>query len=121
LRALCDPAHRSSAVRALSTLSQAGHVAVAGVLVTGAFNTALILGRLPTVAESPYQMLLAAKILLTLAMVMLAVDNRYRWVPRLKGQPDHALNAIRIRTLVEIALGVGVLALVAVLGLLEPA
>jgi putative copper resistance protein D len=121
LRALRDPAQRAPAVRALSTLSQAGHVAVAGVLTTGVLNTALILGRLPTDPESPYQMLLAAKILLTLAMVVLAINNRYRWAPRLKEQPDRALNAIRTHTLVEIALGVGVLALVAVLGLLEPA
>jgi len=121
LRALRDPVQRSEAARALSTLSQAGHVAVAGVLATGALNTALVLGRLPTDPKAPYQMLLAAKILLTLAMVLLAVDNRYRWVPRLKGLPDRTLSAIHIRTLVEIALGIAVLALVSILGLLEPA
>jgi putative copper resistance protein D len=120
LRALGDPEQRSPATRALRTLSRAGHAAVAGVLVTGALNTALVLGRLPTDPEAPYQMLLVAKILLTLAMVALAVDNRYHWVPRLKGESDGALGAIRVRTLVEIALGAAVLALVAILGLLEP-
>ena len=110
---------RSEAGVALLAFSRAGHVAVALVLVSGAVNTALVLGRWPTDPASPYQVLLDAKVLCVAAMVGLALVNRYVVVPRLGRRPAAAV-ALRRATLVEIALGLVVLALVGLLGLLDP-
>ena len=110
---------RSEAGVALLAFSRAGHVAVALVLVSGAVNTALVLGRWPTDPASPYQVLLDVKILCVAAMVGLALVNRYVVVPRLGRRPAAAV-ALRRATLVEISLGVVVLALVGVFGLLDP-
>ncbi|HEY0294511.1 MAG TPA: copper homeostasis membrane protein CopD [Bordetella sp.] len=120
LRALRQPGRHAAASRALRRFSRLGHVAVAGVLLTGAANTAFILGRWPVNWHSPYQALLAAKIGLTLLMVVLAIMNRYVWAPRFSHAPDATAEAIRLGTLGELAAAVLALALVCVLGLLEP-
>lgn len=110
---------RPEAGIALLAFSRAGHVAVALVLVSGAVNTALVLGRWPTDPASLYQMLLDVKLLCVATMVGLALANRYLVVPRLARRPAAAL-ALRRATLAEIALGLLVLALVSVFGLLDP-
>ncbi|MFG1350236.1 copper homeostasis membrane protein CopD [Xanthobacter autotrophicus] len=120
LSRLRDPVLGAEARTALRRFSLAGHVAVALVIATGIVNTALILGRWPDDPTSPYQRLLDVKIILVLAMTSLAVLNRYVFVPRLKTQHDRAVASIRTGTLIEIALGAGVLALVAVFGLMDP-
>jgi putative copper resistance protein D len=66
-------------------------------------------------------MLLAAKIAFVTAMTGLALMNRYLFVPRMLTQPDRAIVQIRKGTYAELALGAGVLALVAFLGILDPA
>jgi putative copper resistance protein D len=120
LRAVRDPAHRAEAAVALRMFSERGHVAVAGVLLSGSLNTWLVLGHWPVHWNSPYQVLLAMKILLTGVMVALAISNRYRWVPAMKSDADTATRAIYRRTVTGLALGVGCLALVSLFGLLEP-
>ncbi|WP_162375472.1 copper homeostasis membrane protein CopD [Ancylobacter sp. TS-1] len=120
LARLRDPVLGGEARTALRRFSQAGHVAVALVIATGIVNSALILGRWPDDPSSPYQSLLDVKIILVLAMTGLAVLNRYYFVPRLKTWHERAVAGIRTGTLVEIALGAGVLALVAVFGLIDP-
>ena len=121
LRSLPDPDLRHEAVRTLRRFSAAGHVAVAAVLASGIVNVVLVLGRWPTDWSSPYQALLAAKIAAVLAMVGLAVANRYILVPRIGRSNGPALRAIRTGAIAEILLGTAVLALVAVFGLLDPA
>jgi putative copper resistance protein D len=120
LRLLADPVARSDASLTLRRFSSAGHVAVAGVLLSGVVNTMLVLGRWPTDWSSLYQLLLSLKILLTAAMVALAIVNRYVQVPRMKHDAMPAVATIRRCTLIEIGLGVAVLALVSVFGMLEP-
>lgn len=110
---------RAEAVSALLAFSRAGHVAVALVLVSGAINTALVLGRWPTDLSSPYEALLDVKLLCVAGMAGLAIANRYLVVPRLGRRPA-AEAALRRATLAEIALGFAVLALVGVFGLLDP-
>jgi copper resistance protein D len=120
LAALSDPARRGAAEMALRRFSTAGHVAVALVILSGMINTILVLGRWPTDSSSPYQAMLAAKIALVIAMVCLAIGNRYRFVPRLAAHRPDAVRAIRSGTIAELTLGLGVIGLVSVFGMLEP-
>ncbi len=106
---------------AVMRFSRRGHLAVALVLASGLGNTALVLGHLPDDPGSPYQALLAAKILAVLAILGLALANRYRFVPRLRGAGRAAaLAALRRGTLAEIALGALALGLVSVFADLNP-
>jgi copper resistance protein D len=120
LRALGDKALRGRAMDALRRFSSIGHVAVACVVATGIVNVWLILGAWPLDWGSPYQLLLATKIALVGLMATTALVNRYVFTPRIGGDEPAALHSIARGTVVEIVLGLGVLALVAVFGLLEP-
>jgi putative copper resistance protein D len=121
LARLRDPAFCTQAKTALRRFSSAGHLAVALAITTGIANTVLVLGRWPTDFTSAYQMLLVAKILLVAGMTGLALVNRYIFVPRMVTHPDRAIIQIRNGTYAELALGAGVLALVAFFGILDPA
>jgi putative copper resistance protein D len=120
LRAVRDPASRVEAGAALRTFSNRGHVAVAGVLLSGLMNTWLVLGHWPVHWTSPYQALLAMKIAATAVMVALAISNRYHWVPAMKSDAALATRAIYRRTVTGLVLGVACLTLVSLFGLLEP-
>jgi putative copper resistance protein D len=120
LARLRDPAFCADAKSALRRFSSAGHLAVALVIATGIINTALVLRSWPTDFASTYQMLLATKIALVAGMTGLALINRYIFVPRMLTPPDRAIIQIRNSTYAELALGAGVLALVAFLGILDP-
>ena len=120
MRGLDDPDLRKDAAVALRRFSSAGHRAVALVLLTGLLNTALVLGRWPVDWRSPYQALLALKIVLVAAMVGLALVNRYTLVPRITRDPGRTLAQLRRNTQGAVALGAAVLAVVGLLGLLEP-
>jgi copper resistance protein D len=121
LARLRDPAFCTEAKTALRRFSSAGHLAVALVIATGVVNTVLVLQRWPTDFTSTYQMLLATKIAFVAGMTGLALMNRYIFVPRMLTQRDRAVIQIRNGTYGELALGAGVLALVAFLGMLDPA
>jgi putative copper resistance protein D len=121
LARLRDPAFCTEAKVALRRFSSAGHLAVALVIATGIVNTVLVLQRWPTDFTSTYQMLLATKIVFVAGMTGLALTNRYVFVPRMLTKPDRAILQIRNGTYGELALGAGVLALVAFLGILDPA
>jgi putative copper resistance protein D len=121
LARLRDPAFCTEAKTALRRFSSAGHLAVALVIATGMVNTVLVLQRWPTDFTSTYQMLLATKIAFVAGMTGLALMNRYIFVPRMLTQRDRAVIQIRNGTYGELALGAGVLALVAFLGMLDPA
>jgi copper resistance protein D len=121
LARLRDPAFCTEAKTALRRFSSAGHLAVALAIATGIVNTVLVLGRWPTDFTSAYQMLLVAKIALVAGMTGLALVNRYIFVPRMVTEPDRAIIQIRNGTYAELALGAGVLALVAFFGILDPA
>ncbi|MDQ0392704.1 copper homeostasis membrane protein CopD [Labrys monachus] len=115
-----DTAARPEAGLALRRFSNAGHVAVALAIASGLVNTCLVLGRLPTDWSSPYQALLAAKIAAVAAMTGLALVNRYGLVPRMARRGSGSVRLIRFATLAEIVLGLGAVAAVSVLGMLEP-
>jgi len=79
----------------------------------------LITGGLPLDWSVPYQRLLALKIGLVVIMVLMAVFNRYGLVPRI-GRSRAAGNALAAGTIAEIVVAIGVVALVAWFGTLEP-
>lgn len=120
LRLLSRPECRAEAQLALRRFSTAGHWAVALVILSGIVNTMLILKRLPTDWSSPYQTLLAIKIALVAGMSLLAIVNRYVFVPWISRNPSRALQALRLGSMAEIVIGIVVIALVAVFGTMEP-
>ncbi|MBY5357678.1 copper homeostasis membrane protein CopD [Rhizobium leguminosarum] len=118
---LSNPEFASEARTALIRFSNAGHAAVAIVLLTGIANMLLILGRgLPLEWSFPYQVMLSIKIVLVIVMVILAIANRYLFVPKLSRGMPWAREAIVRATLAEVVLGLVVLALVAWFGTLAP-
>ena len=104
---------------ALQRFSGLGHLAVAAVIASGLVNVALVLDRWPTDTSSPYQLLLLLKMALVAMMVGLAIVNRYVLVPNLENS-EGVLRGLRLSTLVELALGICVVALVSVFGNLAP-
>jgi len=119
-RAPSSHAHgHGHAGHALARFSWAGHWAVAGVMLTGAINTWLILRDANLSIQSPYQCLLALKILLALLMTALALANRYYWVPRLSHNA-HAIVWLRRQAAVALISGLVAVALVSLLGMLSP-
>jgi putative copper resistance protein D len=103
---------------AVMRFSTAGHVAVALVLLSGIANTLLVLRGVPSDWSFNYQRLLSAKIAIVAAMVLIALINRYVFVP--KFARDHSLLPLKICVITEIVLGLTVVALVAWFGMLQP-
>jgi putative copper resistance protein D len=104
---------------AIRHFSQIGYVAVALIVLTGAINSLLLVGSRRAMFGTPYGQLLALKILLFLAMVVMALINRFRLVPRIS-QDALALNALCRTVGVEQGLGLCILAVVSVLGTWPP-
>jgi copper resistance protein D len=110
----------SLACDALRNFSYMGYVAVALIALTGAINTSLLVGSLDAMFDTPYGRLLAIKILLFLAMVVVALINRFRLAPRISDDSG-ALRALGRTVALEQSLGLAVLAIVSVLGTWPPA
>jgi copper resistance protein D len=102
--------------------SHVGYAAVALLVATGAVNTLLLVGSAEALANTPYGRLLSVKILLFSGMVVLALINRFRLLPRLRREPSSSapIGALARSVLFEQALGFGVLAVVSVLGTWPP-
>jgi copper resistance protein D len=105
---------------ALRNFSYMGYVAVALLALTGAINTLFLLGSIEAMFGTPYGRLLAFKILLFLAMVVVALINRFRLAPRIS-DGSGALGALGRTVTLEQSLGLAVLAIVSVLGTWPPA
>ncbi len=123
--ALCLDAYarntlRREAVTAMMRFSVWGHFVVAAIVATGIVNIALTSGHMPWPPTTPYRALLDIKIAVVAVMIGLAIVNRYALVPRLKASAN-ALSALRAISLVNVALGTLVVALVSVFALLDPA
>jgi copper resistance protein D len=103
--------------------SQMGYAAVALLAATGAINTLLLVGSVEALTGTPYGRLLGLKILLFLVMVVLALINRFRLLPRLRREPlsSAPVAALARSVLFEQALGFALLAVVSVLGTWPPA
>jgi uncharacterized membrane protein/mono/diheme cytochrome c family protein len=99
-------------------------VIVVGVLLlTGLSNTWFLVGSLPRLLGTTYGQLLLLKIALVIAMVAVAAVNRLVLMPRLRDAAGAAGVLIRLRRngLIEITLGLVILAVVGTLGTTPPA
>ena len=101
--------------------SSLGIVAVIAVMASGLVNTWFLLGGPAALVDTAYGRLLACKLALVAAMLALAMVNRLRLAPRLDPPAEENLRRLRRNTLIEAALGLAVLGVVAVLGSLPPA
>jgi putative copper resistance protein D len=114
--AACDVAGR---------FSNLGILAVGVLLASGTINASFLVGGLPNLTETRYGRLLLLKVTLFAAMVCLAAINRQFLLPRLWGevgidQPRTVQSLVR-SALVEIALGLGIVLIVGILGITAPA
>jgi copper resistance protein D len=111
---------RKDAVRAMAGFSFWGQLIVAAIVLTGVVNIALTSRHPPLPPTTPYRALLIVKLLFVAIMIALALFNRFVLAPRIKTSAN-ALATLRATSLVEIALGCVVVALVSVFALLDPA
>lgn len=112
---------RTAAVR----FSAFGIVSVATLLITGSINTWYLAGSIPALTATDYGHLLLIKIGLFLVMVAIAAINRLVLTPRLvqtasAAQARRVLFELRINTLLEVAIGVSIIVIVAMLGTNPP-
>lgn len=122
-----EPAAARTLHGALAGFSGVGSAVVAILLLSGLVNSWCLVGLdgLSRITNSPYGLLLVAKLVLFVAMLALAAANRFRHTPALAaalamGAAESALPALRRSVALETALGLAILALVGVLGALAP-
>ena len=111
---------RRDAVKAMTSFSFLGQFSVAAIVLTGVVNIALTSGRPPIPPDTPYRMLLDAKIAVVAIMILSALFNRFVLAPQLKTSA-RALAVLRAASMAELALGAVAIALVSVFALLDPA
>lgn len=119
LRQIRDPRYTLDTDIALRRFSGLGHAAVALALATGLANTWFVLHDSPLTLASPYQLLLAVKVALVGTMCLLALINRYLFMPAIPAG-DPGAKRLRDGTVAEVIIGTVVIALVSVIGLLSP-
>jgi putative copper resistance protein D len=108
---------------ALPHFSRIGYAAVGLLAITGIINSIMLIGSFGAFATTPYGRLLAVKIILFLMMVGLALINRIRLMPRLRGKEPSIvpLRTLSLSVLAEQAIGLAILAVVSLLGTWPPA
>ena len=116
-RTLGDEAHH-----VLERFSGVGYGAVAAIVLTGLFKSAILVATLKGADSTAYGWTLLLKVALVALMGLLALSNNVWITRRLKGGPDQALWLGRLQHSValEFALGLGVLAVVGALGAMSP-
>src|SRR5204863_8603399 len=105
---------------AVPPFSQMGYAAVAAIAITGVANTLLLIDGVDNLFGTSYGRLLSLKILLYLAMIGIALRNRFRLAPLLSGGRASGTSALYRSVLIEQAIGLAVLAAVSVLGTWPP-
>jgi copper resistance protein D len=117
-----------AAVYGLDRFSGIGAGVVALLVLTGIINSAYVIGvsRWREIFTSVYGQLMVFKLALFAAMLLFAAANRYHLAPRLRTALEQstltsaALRPLRQSVVLETCLAVGVLAVVALFGVLEP-
>ena len=117
-RARRDDPWKTIASEATQRFSRLGTICVVLLLATGIINSWSLLNGPRDLITTNYGELLLLKIGLFLAMVLIAAMNRFYLTPRLPAAG--ALRALRRNSIAETALGLGVLAIVGLLGTLSP-
>jgi len=119
LRRQKDAPSISVASRVTQRFSTLGVVMVATILISGVVNTWNLVGSVEGLLDTGYGRLLVVKIALFLAMVSVAVVNRFRLSPRL--QVPGTLKLLERNCLIEAALGLLIVLIVGALGTMPPA
>jgi copper resistance protein D len=106
----------------LERFSGVGYGAVAAIVLTGLFKSAILVATLGGVDSTAYGWTLLLKVALVALMGLIALSNNFWITRRLKAGVDQALWLGRLQHSVtlEFALGLGVLAVVGALGALSP-
>lgn len=120
---------RNIAGRISHRFSNLGMCAVAALLVSGVINASFLVGDVQGLAGTSYGRLLTVKLLLVSGMICLAAVNRQYLLPHLaagNAAPDPNLGAriaqkLERNAILEIVLGIAVIAVVAMLGVTAPA
>jgi putative copper resistance protein D len=112
--------HRATAV--LERFSGLGYGAVAAIVGTGLFKSVILVATINSSVSTAYGWTLLVKLALFAAMGLLALSNHFWITPALKrgGEPAVWLPRLHKQVLAEFALGLAVLAVVGVLGALQP-
>ena len=108
----------AQAVRRFSTL---GLVAVGVLVMSGAVNAWFLVGDADALIATTYGRLLLVKLAVFTEMIALAAVNRMLLTPRLVAGNGEALRLLRRNAIVETAMGIVVVSIVAVLGITIPA
>jgi putative copper resistance protein D len=119
LRQIGDVRYAGHADLALRRFSGLGHAAVALALSSGIANSWFVLRDVPLSFGSTYQLLLALKVGLVGSMCLIAIVNRYIFMPRI---PQGSTGAQQLcdGTVAELVIGTIVIAIVSLLGILPP-
>lgn len=106
----------------LHRFSGVGYGAVAAIVLTGLFKSAILVATLKAAVSTPYGLTLLLKVALFLGMVALALSNRFWITPGLDRGGDRGAWLKRLQRQVgaEFALGLGVMAVVGALGAISP-
>jgi len=107
-----------TAITATRRFSILGIVCVGALLASGAVNSWQLLNGPGDLVTTAYGLVLALKVALFVAMVIIAIINRTRLTPRLPAAA--AIRALRRNSLIETGFGFAVLMLVGALGTMIP-
>jgi len=101
---------------AVNRFSWLGIVSAGTLLMTGIINTRYLVVTIANLFGTDYGRLVVVKICLFLAMIGVATVNKFYLTPRLAS----AARSLQRNSLIETLFGIGVLLVVAVLGIMEP-
>jgi copper resistance protein D len=122
---VADRGSLATCAQVLRRFSNLGVLAVAALFASGLVNAWFLTDHMRGLIGTAYGQLVQIKIGLFLFMLGLAADNRLRLLPRIARtetrQSTQALRRLRRNTMLEIALGLGAIYVVGVLGLMPPA
>jgi copper resistance protein D len=106
----------------LAQFAWPGSVIVAVLVVTGFFDLIMIVGLpgLSTLLATTYGSLLAAKLALFAAMLVMAGINRWKLTPMLRATPADTLGKLRMALASESGAWLGIALIVSILGTLDP-
>jgi putative copper resistance protein D len=112
-------------VDALRRFSTLGIASVAMLILSGVINAWILVGSFRGLVVTDYGRLLMLKLAAFAVMLVFAALNRFALTPQLASPSDDArqgaLRALSRNTIIEIALGLSIFAMVGVLGTLHPA
>lgn len=122
-RALAWPSLARSATERFSTL---GVLSVATLAATGIVNAWILVGSFHALLSTEYGRLLTLKMGVLVVMLVFAASNRFWLTPRLSLSsgnelPVQVLRQLTRNSLIEIALGLAIFAIVGMLGTMHPA